>query len=335
MCHAAEGIVAVPDWTELSSAAVADLVARGQLSAADFRAWQILGERFVATWQVTLPVDGDPERLVVGIWNLRDSEAEGFRVLLRPISHLEIEVENRSFSRAQLIELHKSVVSAFGAPGGWVGLYVRDYAGLVLVEALPACLDEARAALIHSTGLTPIEGSDADAIAAAVVPPQGGFAQAEIWGPTGEHPEVLLRGNRVNTPETGAGFNPGEGVISSDETVTDAADGPANQITVSNAMTKPVKPILKVSVKERIKASSRIKVKVTVRGSGINRPVGKLTISWGKGRKTVAIRGSDQGTVTVRLPSLPLGRYRLSVQFKSRGDLILDSSLKRFRFRVV
>jgi hypothetical protein len=58
---------------------------------------------------------------------------------------------------------------------------------------------------------------------------------------------------------------------------------------------------------------------------GIANAAGKITVSWAKGTKTVKLKKANKGTVTVRLPRLAPGKYRLTVKFTPTSARTLAS----------
>lgn len=80
-----------------------------------------------------------------------------------------------------------------------------------------------------------------------------------------------------------------------------------------------VKPKVTVSAKS-VKRSKRAKVVVKVRAPGVEKIAGKLTVRFGKKQKSVRLKASAQGKVSVRLPKLTKGKYAVKVTFKPSGS---------------
>jgi methionine-rich copper-binding protein CopC len=332
------------DWTTMSDAGIADALGVGAATQADVNAWRILGERFVATWTTQLPEDQGGWRVVVGVRDLQNSEVAALKERLRSITHVPVEVANRDFSRAEFFDLTNRAMAA----GGWVSNWIRPDAGLVIEEATVECLAPVREALLTATGKAPIEGAAADAAYAALMRP---FGESEIagWVPDDGQPAVLLRaGAPVNTA-VGGGIAGGwvvespppanEGQVTP-EVVTPETPAPevAPPDRGAKQVTSAVASRVKISSTARVAASSRAKVKVTVKVPGVRAPEGKVTISWGKGAKvtTVTLKKSAKGTVTVRLPKLAKGKYKLTAHFvPADAHRVLGSASKVRGLRII
>ena len=84
----------------------------------------------------------------------------------------------------------------------------------------------------------------------------------------------------------------------------------------SSAATKVKKAKAKLAVKAKsVKARKRAKVVVRVKVSGYAKPAGTVRIKYGKKTVKAKLKASAKGKVTVRLPKLTKGRYKLTVRF--------------------
>jgi hypothetical protein len=299
-----------PDWTQRSEADIQRAVAFGEVRQTEVDAWRILGDRFVATWGARRPGDTDMGRVMVGVWNLQDTEVEELNSRLASIADYPVEVALRTFSRADFVALTNRVLEAINT-GGWSGYSVRDHAGLIFVDALPKCLSHVRAALIAATGQIPIEGAEADAVEAALV--EGGFGTAG-WTPASGRPEVLLRPNEVMEAggDVGAAVTP---------------------VTSKTSLTTKTK---------KVSASSTLKARIKVKLSNGDRPIGKVRVYWRatsknlKGSKVVKVTRASKGNLTLNLPKLPRGKYQLTARFVPTQKTIMKSpTSKKVSIRVV
>jgi hypothetical protein len=183
---------------------------------------------------------------------------------------------------------------------------MRPDAGLVIVEAPPWCIDQARAALVATTGQAPIEGEEAAAVYSAVT--SGPSSDIAGWSAPSGHPEVLLRANWIIE-----------------------ASGPGSEQAVPEAVDSTVKVVGTV----RFAASDKPKVKIKVGIPGLSYPAGKVLLTWGSaGRKVVSVKKSAKGTVEVTLPKLAKGRYGLNVRFTPTDPAVKASKAKKVWIKV-
>ncbi|MDQ2624835.1 MAG: Ig-like domain repeat protein [Actinomycetota bacterium] len=86
---------------------------------------------------------------------------------------------------------------------------------------------------------------------------------------------------------------------------------------------KVTKAAAKVStklLKSTVASSARAKLRVTVKVTGIAKPTGKVKVTWAKGKKkaskTFTIKGKHRGSITVKLPKLSRGVYKVSTSYQ-------------------
>ena len=92
----------------------------------------------------------------------------------------------------------------------------------------------------------------------------------------------------------------------------------ANQLTAATAKVKVTKVSPKVTVKVAKKASTAKRVKVTVRVKAphlTSKPTGKVKITYGKKTRTVTLKAKHKGKVTVSLPRLSQGSYKIRARY--------------------
>lgn len=109
------------------------------------------------------------------------------------------------------------------------------------------------------------------------------------------------------------------GVGSYKVTVAYAGDSQVSAAKVATVGTlKVVKASAKVSatlVQSTIRSSIAPKVAVTVKASSVAQPAGKVTVKYGSKTKTVTLKASAKGRVTVTLPKLKKGSYKVVVTY--------------------
>ncbi len=121
--------------------------------------------------------------------------------------------------------------------------------------------------------------------------------------------------------------------------VTATAPGRATATATSAASAKVAKvtPRLTLTAPTRVKAGARAKLTIKVAATTITkRPVGKVTITWGSGKKkqskTLTLKASHTGKVTYRLPTLRKGKYKITVRYtptKAQGTHLTTTSRTR------
>jgi uncharacterized protein YjdB len=69
-----------------------------------------------------------------------------------------------------------------------------------------------------------------------------------------------------------------------------------------------------------VASSARAKLRVTVKVTGVAKPTGKVKVTWAKGKKkaskTFTIKGKHRGSITVKLPKLSRGAYKVSTSYQ-------------------
>jgi hypothetical protein len=314
------------DWTEKSDAEIAQEVALRRVSELDYLAWTVLGDRFVDSWGVSAIYGADAARVTIGVFELKEAEVdsltERLTERLQGVIDFPLYVVNRPFSRQQVNELRAKANAAWRLPGGWAMNNLVYYgSGLVLLQASPECLDIARSAVISTTGQEPIVGDELKALLATPAPPPG-FLYTEAWNPPSGHPEVALQSSEVL-------LLVGE---SNSPTLEPATATVKPEPATVKATTAKVKA---AAVKKHVKASSHPKVRVKVSVPGVERPEGRITISWGKSRKTVSLKANAKGSITVKLPKMQKGKYLLTARFVPNDADMARARSKRIALRIV
>ena len=89
----------------------------------------------------------------------------------------------------------------------------------------------------------------------------------------------------------------------------------------SSSAKKVAKAKSKVTAKTKsVKVGKRAKVTVRVKVAGLKKPAGTITLKYGKKKVKVKVKAKHAGKVTVRLPKLAKGRYKLVASFKPSGS---------------
>ncbi|MDR1295310.1 MAG: hypothetical protein LBK59_10245 [Bifidobacteriaceae bacterium] len=102
-----------------------------------------------------------------------------------------------------------------------------------------------------------------------------------------------------------------------------------------------VKPVrVSVSARKTVKkvtATKPAKVKVKVRRTDGEPPIGRVTVAWGSKKssaKTVRVKASHWGVVTVNLPKLKPGTYKLRTTFAGTSPLGLRATAKTLKLTI-
>ncbi|MDR1295570.1 MAG: Ig-like domain-containing protein [Bifidobacteriaceae bacterium] len=292
------------DWVDMGSPSLApDAVAYPVAMAA----WQVLGERFIEIW---MEGDAAHQTYAVGVWNLRQDEIADLTSRLAAAGVSGVEWRHRGYSRAQVNALVAAVETALRAAGGWTAYGPMHHVGVVSVSYLPECLAAAAVAIEATTGRAPLQGADAAAFYAGV---SAARIDAGAWTPPSEPVVVLTPGSRpVAQPATDSA--PSSGKVS-------ARSGRAAKTTV----------VAKAGT-ATLRAGGRATVTVSVKVAGSPRPVGTVVVSWGKGTKTATLKASAKGKVTIRLPRLSRGTYKVKAKYiDSNGKATSSSAALRLR----
>ncbi len=150
-----------------------------------------------------------------------------------------------------------------------------------------------------------------------------------------------LRSGRVVAGATKPTYRVTKADIGSRLTVRVTATAPdrATGTAVSKATAKVAKvtPRLTLSAPSRVKAGARAKLTIKVAATTVTtRPVGKVTITWGSGKKkqskTLTLKAGHKGKITYRLPALRTGKHTITVRFtptKAQGTHLTTRSLTR------
>lgn len=102
--------------------------------------------------------------------------------------------------------------------------------------------------------------------------------------------------------------------------VTTTAAGTTGTATspTTSAIAKVV-PKVTTSAPKRVKAGARTRLTIKVDTAAVTKqPAGKVTITWGKGKKksrTITLKAKHKGRITYRLPALPKGKHKVTVRF--------------------
>lgn len=106
----------------------------------------------------------------------------------------------------------------------------------------------------------------------------------------------------------------------------------------SSAEKKVAKGKPKVTAKVKsVKASKRAKVRVTVKVAGLAKPAGRLTVKVGKRSVKARLKASARGKVTVRLPKLRKGKYKVRVSYRpstKHSKFVRSAKSKKVTLRV-
>ncbi|MDR1152913.1 MAG: hypothetical protein LBK72_10685 [Bifidobacteriaceae bacterium] len=101
---------------------------------------------------------------------------------------------------------------------------------------------------------------------------------------------------------------------------------------------KPVKATVSASQTVRkVTPAKPAKVKVKVRRTDGDAPVGRVTVAWGSKKsasKTVRLKASHWGVVTVNLPKLKAGTYKLRTTFTETSAQHLRATAKTLKLTV-
>ncbi|MDR1151465.1 MAG: Ig-like domain-containing protein, partial [Bifidobacteriaceae bacterium] len=193
----------------------------------------------------------------------------------------------------------------------------------VAVTYRAECLAAAAEAIQAATGQAPLQGADAAAFYAGAT---SALTYANSWTPP-PAPVVLLTPGLAVTPLHGAifvapGGTDGAGFSTSSVSrsgVTDAGKRAAPKVGAKTRVTAKV-------AKAKIGRGTRATVKVTVKVPGSAKPTGKVAVSWGSRTKAVTLKASAKGKVTVKLPRLSRGTYRLTVRYVDSAGKATSSS---------
>lgn len=133
---------------------------------------------------------------------------------------------------------------------------------------------------------------------------------------------TLPRKLAVGTQSLTAVFVPGSAQVA-------GATSSALEVQVTKAAAKVTTKLLKASVKRSQRAKLRIKVKVT----GIAKPTGKVKVTWAKGKKKVSktykLKAKHKGSITIRLPKLAKGKYKVSTRYQGSSVVEAKKGAKR------
>lgn len=98
--------------------------------------------------------------------------------------------------------------------------------------------------------------------------------------------------------------------------VTGTRSGYQDGAATSSSTKAVAKAKAKVTARvKNAKVGKRAKVTVRVKAAGLARPKGTVTVKYGKKSVKVKLKASKKGKVTVRLPKLKKGKYKITVRF--------------------
>ncbi|MDR1293933.1 MAG: hypothetical protein LBK59_03075 [Bifidobacteriaceae bacterium] len=100
---------------------------------------------------------------------------------------------------------------------------------------------------------------------------------------------------------------------------------------VQLAATAPITPKAAVRVNARVVAqdvssASRASVRVKVTPKAAVAAEGKVVVSWKSGKKSAVLSSDDDGVITVTLPRLAHGKYRLTARFVDKSGIVDDGA---------
>jgi len=96
----------------------------------------------------------------------------------------------------------------------------------------------------------------------------------------------------------------------------------------SGVVTKiPAKVTVKLK-KKKVSHSAKAKVVVKIKTKGIAKPKGKIRVTFGKKSKTVTIKPKHKGKITVTLPKLKKGTYKIKAKYTPKGAFKTYTSAK-------
>jgi hypothetical protein len=89
------------------------------------------------------------------------------------------------------------------------------------------------------------------------------------------------------------------------------------------------------AVKARVSTKSKAKVRLSVATADGSAPEGTVVVSWGGLSKTVALKTGANGKLTVSLPRLAKGSYKVSAVFFDTSGKLATSKAKDISLRVL
>ncbi|MDR0432785.1 MAG: hypothetical protein LBH48_05695 [Bifidobacteriaceae bacterium] len=310
------------DWTQAGPQAA-------PVAGDDFwKAFSILGDRFVDLWSELDP-DGNSRHLVVGVWNLKPSEVSSVEARLHQGGVAAV-VKALPYSRAQVNALAGQVIEAMKQAGGWSSFGARHFIGAVEVVYRPECVAAAAVAIEAATGKAPLQGAEAAAFEQAAF---AHIANGDQFTPPLE-PIVVLTGGVVEPAHMELAIAPPSAPPA--PPVPPTGSGTVGLTTVDKQARAKVKA--KVSAKptkKKITRGTKARVKVSVKVPKGAKAVGKVIVSWGEKSKTVNLKASAKGKVTVKLPRLKAGKYRLTAQFVDQAGQVAPAWSKGANLTVV
>lgn len=117
-----------------------------------------------------------------------------------------------------------------------------------------------------------------------------------------------------------------------------AGGGPGDVGSVESPVTagSPVTVSVKArAVKARVSTKSKAKVRLSVATADGSAPEGTVVVSWGGLSKTVALKTGANGKLTVSLPRLAKGSYKVSAVFFDTSGKLATSKAKDISLRVL
>jgi hypothetical protein len=298
-----------------------------------------LGDRYVETWMTQ-----DQDHYVVGVLDLEDAEKAAIEEALGPGGM--VEAVRREVSRSELNLVADSIWSMLRPHGTeqWSSFDANYERGTVMIMVPSAEVVESLATRIREE--LGIEAATGDAARRLET-----LFDFTIAGP---EPQVGITVGVVSTAVGEAVIGISENPPEEEDLSTRQADGGGDSLgqvvgvpgiggdpggpTVVDVPKNPSKAVaskVRISTKVSVKASNRAKVRVTVKAKGIAKPVGKVTVSWAKGSKTVKVAKADKGTVTLKLPRLAHGKYRLTAKFTPSDTRTLPSKSTKTVLKVI